>query len=220
MKIYDYIFFDLDGTLTDSGLGIMNGFAYAVQKMGGQVEDKTQFKKFVGPPLKDSFGRVLGYSPEDTDKAIAFYRDYYNGMGGNLENAVYPGIEKLLSDLKAAGKTLVVATSKGEHGTKVVLEHFGLVKYFDFVATSNDTDRQHKSDVIRYALEHYGIENLEKVVMIGDRENDVSAAAEIGIDSIGVLYGYGDLQELTTAGATYIAETVEDIEKLILILRT
>lgn len=215
MKTYNYIFFDLDGTLTDSGPGIMNGFAYAVQKMGKVVEDKTQFKKFVGPPLKDSFERVLGYSPEDAQKAIQFYREYYNGMGGNLENSVYPGIDRLLADLNAAGKTLAVATSKAEYGTKVVLEHFGLDRYFDFLATSNDRDRQHKSDVIRYALDHYGIKNLENVVMIGDRENDILAAKEIGLDSIGVLYGYGDLNELTIAGATYIAETVEDISKII-----
>jgi phosphoglycolate phosphatase len=211
MNRYKYVFFDLDGTLTDSGEGIMNGFAYAVQHMGDVVEDKSQYRKFVGPPLKDSFERVLGYSPEDAQKAIAFYRKYYNEMGGNLENEVYPGIEKLLSDLKAAGKTLVIATSKQERGTKFILGHFGLDKYFDFMAASNDTDRQHKVDVIRYAIEHYGIEDLGSVVMVGDRENDVLAAAEIGIDSVGVLYGYGDLKELTDAGATYIAETVEDI---------
>ena len=111
-KAYSYILFDLDGTLTDSGPGIMNGFAYAIEKMGDKVADRNQLRRFVGPPLKDSFGEVLGYSPKDTDKAIALYREYYNNMGGVLENEVYPGIEQLLSDLENRGKTLIVATSK------------------------------------------------------------------------------------------------------------
>ena len=136
-------------------------------------------------------------------------------MGGALENTVYPGIEELLAGLKAEGKKLIVATSKAEKGTKLVLEHFGLDKYFDFVATSNDADRKYKIDVIRYALEQCGIKDLDKAVMVGDRENDISAAAEAGMDSIGVLYGYGDEEELTTAGATFIAATAEEVGEII-----
>ena len=215
MGKYEYILFDLDGTLTDSGPGIMNGFAYAVEKMGGQVEDKSHFKRFVGPPLTVSFG-ILGYSGEDIDKAITIYREYYNNMGGCFENEVYPGIEDILTKLRAAGKKLIVATSKNAHGTKVVLEHFGLDKYFDFVSASNDTDRQRKIDVIRYALEQNGITDLKSAIMVGDRRYDIEASAEVGLDSIGVLYGYGSREELTNAGATYIAETTEDIGKLIL----
>ena len=214
-KSYDYILFDLDGTLTDSGPGIMNGFTYAIEKMGGQVSDRNQLKAFVGPPLKDSFGIILGYSPEDTDKAIAFYREYYNGMGGVLENSVYPGIEQLLADLSSEGKKLIVATSKSEYGTNIVLEHFGLKKYFVFVATADDKDRPRKADVIRYAFDRCGITDLSKAVMVGDRENDIIAAKDVGIDSIGVLYGYGDSNELTTAGATYLAETAPDIFTLV-----
>ncbi|MCR4762698.1 MAG: HAD hydrolase-like protein [Lachnospiraceae bacterium] len=214
-KPYSYILFDLDGTLTDSGPGIMNGFSYAIEKMGGKVPDISQLRRFVGPPLKDSFGRALGYSPEDTDKAIALYRYYYNTQGGVLENAVYPGVEQLLSDLKDRGKTLIVATSKSALGTNTVLTHFGLGKYFDFVATADDQSRPHKSDVIRYALEECRIADKSLAVMIGDRENDVTAANEVGIDSIGVLYGYGDKDELTSAGATYLAESVFDIRSLI-----
>ena len=117
MNTYDFIFFDLDGTLTDSGPGIMNGFAYAIEKMGGKVSDPAELRQFVGPPLKDSFERKLGYSPEDSEKAIAFYREYYNDMDGRLQNSVYPGVEEMLAGLKAAGKKLIVATSKGAHGT-------------------------------------------------------------------------------------------------------
>jgi phosphoglycolate phosphatase len=215
-KSYDHILFDLDGTLTDSGPGIMNGFTYAIEKMGGQVSDRNQLKVFIGPPLKDSFGKILGYSPEDTEKAIAFYREYYNGMGGVLENSVYPGIEQLLAGLLSEGKTLIVATSKSEYGTNIVLEHFGLKKYFEFVATADDKDRPRKADVIRYAFEQCGITDLSKTVMVGDRENDITAAKEVGIDSIGVLYGYGDYEELTAAGATYLAESASDINTLVM----
>ncbi|WP_081667946.1 GNAT family N-acetyltransferase [Butyrivibrio sp. WCD2001] len=212
---YQYILFDLDGTLTDSGPGIMNGFVYAIQQMGGQVVDRSQLRKFVGPPLKVSFGDILGYSEEDTDRAIALYRDYYNNMGGVLENSVYPGIVELLSDLKSEGKKLIVATSKSAIGTDTVLKHFDLKKFFDFVATADDKERPHKSDVIRYALEQCEITDSTHVVMVGDRENDILAANEVGIDSIGVLYGYGDREELTSAGATYLAEHPSDVKKLV-----
>ena len=212
---YQYILFDLDGTLTDSGPGIMNGFVYAIQQMGGHVVDRSQLRKFVGPPLKVSFGDILGYSEEETDRAISLYRDYYNNMGGVLENSVYPGIVELLSELKKEGKNLIVATSKNAIGTNTVLEHFDLKKFFDFIATADDKVRQNKSDVIRYALEQCEIKDISRVVMVGDRENDILAAKEIGIDSIGVLYGYGDREELTSAGASYLAECPSDVKKLV-----
>ncbi len=215
MGKYVYILFDLDGTLTDSGPGIMNGFAYAIQSMGGQVTDRDQLRKFVGPPLKDSFSGILGYSPEDTEKAIRFYREYYDNMGGVFENIVYPGIEQLLSDLKSAGKKLIVATSKSSQTTNRVLEHFDLKKYFDFVATADYKSRPQKSDVIRFVFEQCGITGRSQAIMVGDREYDILAANEAGIDSIGVLYGYGDKEELTSAGATYLAESVSDIKTFV-----
>ncbi len=214
-KPYEYVLFDLDGTLTDSGPGIMNAFAYAIEKMGGLVPDREQLRKFVGPPLKDSFGRVLGYSPQDTDKAIGLYREYYNTMGGVLENKVYPGIEQLLANLSDEGKKLIVATAKTARGTNTVLDHFGLRKYFAYVATADDKDRPQKVAVIRYALDQCRIEDRTRVVMVGDRENDITAAKEVGIDSIGVLYGYGDKKELITAGATCLAESPSEIKILV-----
>lgn len=213
---YSYILFDLDGTLTDSGPGIMNGFQYAIEKMGGQVTDKQQLSKFVGPSLKDSFSRVLGYSEQDTVEAIRLYRKYYNTMGGVYENKVYPGIEKLLQELKIAGKKLMIATSKNALATNTVLEHFDLKKYFNFIAAADDQLRPRKADVIRYVLQQCDISDLSQTVMIGDRENDILAANEVGLDSVGVLYGYGDEQELTAAGATCLAVTVADIKPLVL----
>lgn len=211
MKDYKTYLFDLDGTLTDSGPGIMNSFEYATAKMGKPVTDRAQLRRFVGPPLADSFGKALGYSEEDTQKAITLYREYYFNHGGALENEVYPGITELLDNLKKSGKKLAIATSKTAPGTKLVLEHFGLNKYFDVVATANDTDVLTKTDVIRLALTECGITDKSSVVMVGDRHYDIASAGELGIDSVGVLWGYGDRKELESAGATYVVDKPEEI---------
>ena len=214
MSKYDYILFDLDGTLTDSGPGIMNGFEYALGKMGIEIPDRSSLRKFVGPPLGDSFEKTLGFSPEDAAKGIAFYREYYADKGV-YENDVYPGVFELLDKLKASGKKMIVATTKAELMANVVMDHFGLRKYFDLMVASNNTDRKNKIDVLKYAIENGGVD-IEKAVMIGDRFYDVTGASHFGIDSVGVLYGYGSRQELVDAGATYIAETVENLSEILL----
>ena len=132
-----------------------------------------------------------------------------------FENSVYPGIEELLADLKKEGKKLIVATSKSAIGTNTVLDHFDLRRYFDFVATADDRMRPRKTDVIRYALQHCGVTDLSLAVMVGDRKNDILAARETGLDSIGVLWGYGSREELIGAGATCLAETPADVERLV-----
>ena len=214
MSKYDYILFDLDGTLTDSGPGIMNGFEYALGKMGIDIPDRSSLRKFVGPPLGDSFEKTLGFSPEDAAKGIAFYREYYADKGV-YENDVYPGVFELLDKLKASGKKMIVATTKAEFMANVVMDHFGLRKYFDLMVASNNTDRKNKIDVLKYAIENGGVD-IEKAVMIGDRFYDVTGASHFGIDSVGVLYGYGSRQELEDAGATYIAESVENLSEILL----
>lgn len=214
MSKYDYILFDLDGTLTDSGPGIMNGFEYALGKMGIEVPDRSSLRKFVGPPLGDSFEKTLGFSPEDAANGIAFYREYYADKGV-YENDVYPGVFELLDKLKASGKKMIVATTKAELMADVVMDHFGLRKYFDLMVASNNTDRKNKIDVLKYAIENGGVDTA-KAVMIGDRFYDVTGASHFGIDSVGVLYGYGSRQELEDAGATYIAETVENLSEILL----
>ena len=214
-RSYQTILFDLDGTLTDSGPGIMNGFAYAIRKMGGQVPEREELRKFVGPTLAVSFREILGYSPEETDRAIRLYREYYDHLGGVYENTVYPGVGLLLSGLKASGRKLILATSKSARPTDTVLGHFGLRPYFDFVAAGDDQLRPHKIDVIRHVIAQCGITDLTQAVMIGDRESDISAAAEAGIDSIGVLYGYGSREELLSAGATFLAAGVLDLCRIL-----
>lgn len=216
MDKYDNILFDLDGTLTDPAEGITNSVAHALEKWNIRVEDKRELNKFVGPPLQAAFSQYYGFSEADAARCVEYYREYFRDRG-IFENKVYDGIEELLTSLRAAGKRLIVATSKPEEFAVRILKHFSLYEYFDFVAGATmDSSRVKKADVISYALESCGITDTSGTLMVGDREHDVLGAKAMGIDCVGVLFGYGSLEELEAAGATYIAETVSDILKYIL----
>lgn len=211
MGNYDYLLFDLDGTLTDPALGITNSVMHALKKWGIEVKDRSELYSFIGPPLSASFKKYYGFTDPDALKCVEYYREYFRDKG-IFENKVYGGIENLLCELKNAGKTIILATSKPEIFAKRILDHFDLAKYFDFVAgASMDESRNKKADVIRYALDMAEITGLSRALMIGDRDQDILGAKANGLDSLGVLYGYGDRAELEGSGATYIAETVEDI---------
>ena len=209
--MYQYLFFDLDGTLTDPGLGITNSVMYALRKFDIDVTDRTRLYSFIDPPLKDSFRAYYGFSDEQCECAVRYYREYFK-KSGMYENEVYDGIFELLTRLKASERSLVVATSKPEVFALEILRHFDLYRYFDFVAgaTLNDV-RNQKADIIKYALETLNITEKTSAIMIGDRKHDIIGAKETGLDSIGVLYGYGTYDELKNAGATYIADTPADI---------
>ena len=215
MKSYSTILFDLDGTLTDSSQGIINSIIYALEKFDINDYDMSLLNKFLGPPLHESFEKFMGFDKEKSLQAVKFYREYFSSKG-LLENEVYAGVNDLLQNLKENGKTLVVATSKPQPFTDKIMEHFDLAKYFDFIAGSNmDTTRSKKAEVIEYALSECNIKDKSKVVMIGDRAEDMIGAQSVGIDSIGVEYGYGTFDELKNAGATYIAKTVDELEDLL-----
>lgn len=213
--MYQTILFDLDGTLTDSGQGILNSVAYALEKMGIEEPDAANLNRFIGPPLYESFSKFYQLSPEDTQVAVDAFRVYFKEKG-MFENQLYPGIVPLLEELKAAGKTLVIATSKPEIFAKQILEHFGIAHYFDVIAgASLDSSRISKADVIAYAINQ--LETFPKTaVMIGDREHDIEGARVNQLPSIGVLYGYGNKQEFEEAGATMIVETVQDLKRILL----
>ena len=215
MSKYDIILFDLDGTLTDPGMGITNSVMHALKKYGIEVENRETLYKFIGPPLIDSFEKYYGFSHEEAVKSVDYYREYYADKG-IYENEVYNGIEAMLQKLSEEGKKIILATSKPEPFAREILRHFGLDKYFLFAAgsTMNET-RTNKADVIEYALAECNITDKSSVVMVGDREHDIIGANKNGIDSIGVLFGYGSREELENAGATYIAESVEDIIKYV-----
>ena len=213
--VYKIVLFDLDGTLTDPGLGITNSVMYALKKFNIEVEDRTSLYKFIGPPLRDSFDKYYHLSDEEITRAVAYYREYFS-VKGIYENTMYDGIAELLEQIKDSGRKVVLATSKPEEFAAEILRYFRIDQYFDFIAAATmDGTRNSKADVIAYALESCSVTDLSSVVMIGDREYDINGAKEAGIDSIGVLYGYGSREELENAGATYIAESVTDIISLI-----
>ncbi len=218
MERFQTVLFDLDGTLTDPGVGVTNAVAYALEKWGIHNTDRRELYCFIGPPLEESFMRFYGFSREDAMRAIAEYRVYYSDKG-LYENEVYSGIPALLDALRAAGLTLAVATSKPEHFARQVLEHFGLAERFDLICGATlDGSVSKKADVVALALRRLAEagKDIHHIVMVGDREQDVHGAAANGIPTIGVLFGYGDQAELEGAGARWIAETAEDVEKLLL----
>ena len=210
-----FVFFDLDGTLTDPGIGITNSVMYALKKFGIEVKDRAELFRFIGPPLIPSFMKYYGFSKEDALKAVVFYREYY-AERGIFENKLYPGVPELLEKLKADGVKIVMATSKPEIFAEKIAKHYDIAKYFDLIAgaTENET-RTEKDEVIAYALEKLGNPPSSEIAMVGDRFYDVKGAAKFGIPTVGVLYGYGDEKELIDAGAYAVAKTPEEVyEKL------
>ena len=208
---YDTVLFDLDGTLTDPGEGITNSVAYALRQFGIENTDRTQLYKFIGPPLKESFMKFYGFSAQQAEEAVGQYRVYF-APKGMLENKVYPGVPQMLAAIRASGRRLLVATSKPEEFAVKILEHFGLLEYFDVAAGATmDGTRVAKGDVIAYALARGGVTDRSRAVMVGDRLHDVQGAKAQGLDCIGVLYGYGDEAELTAAGAAYLAASPDEV---------
>ena len=213
--MYDTILFDLDGTLTDSGLGITKAVQFALGQMGYEVPPREALFSFIGPPLHKSFQKHYGMDEETAVEAVRQFRVYYNQMGGILENEVYPGVRELLRDLKAAGKRLMIATSKPQAAAELVMNHFGLSRFIPEIVGGTDDTRNTKGKVIAWALQEYGIDQ-EKAIMVGDREHDIHGAAENGIPAIGITWGYGDRAELETAGAIAVFDTPEETVQYIL----
>lgn len=210
----EYIFFDLDGTLTDPAEGIITSIEYAANKMGLSYE-REALKCFIGPPLLDTFVEFFGITREEGERAVTLYRERFSKVG-LFENFLYPEIKETLKTLKENGKKLVIATSKPEIYTKRITDHFGITEYFDFIAGALlDHSRVEKADVIAYALSELGISGAD-TVMLGDRRFDIEGANQNGIDGYGVLWGYGSREELIEAGAKKIFETVSEMKDFLL----
>ena len=202
------ILFDLDGTLTDSGEGIMNCAKLALEHYNLPIPSEAELRTFVGPPLHDSFVR-FGVPEEEADNAIKIYRSRYIPIG-KFENHPYAGIEDVLMKLKAQGHTLYVATSKPETMSVEILEHFDLAKYFDIIAgASFDRSRSSKEDVIAYLLGQCG--DYDEKIMVGDTAFDVIGAKAHGIPTVGVAWGYGKVEDMVAAGAVSIVQTMQQL---------
>jgi len=210
-----YVFFDLDGTLTDPAVGITNSILYALEKMGKPQPPREELYVFIGPPLLTAFQEYLGMTPEEAELAIKYYREYFS-VTGLLENTPYEGVEDTLTSLCDAGYELCVATSKPEQFAIRILEHFGLARYFTKICgASMDSSRNTKTAVLEYLIESLGCVNRDEAVMVGDRHHDICGAKDVGIQSIGVLWGYGSREELSEAGADYIAEQMSELAGII-----
>ncbi|MCI5905355.1 MAG: HAD hydrolase-like protein [Oscillospiraceae bacterium] len=215
MNKYEYIFFDLDGTIFDSGRGIMRSVRYALEKFGIDEKNEDKLKLFIGPPLRDSFRDFYGFSDDEADKGVVFYREYYT-RDGIFDGDIYSGIEEMLKRLTEQGGKAVLATSKPEVFAKRIIAHFGLEGYFTHIAgASLDKSLLTKTEVIAGAVKSLEICDRSKILMIGDRKFDIEGAADNGIDSAGVLYGYGSEDELRKAGADYIAADVDALMDII-----
>lgn len=213
--MFQTILFDLDGTLTDSGLGITRAVMYALGQMGYEVPERQSLFKFIGPPLHTSFQRYYSMDEAQSAEAVRQFRVYYNDMG-ILENLVYDGVPEMLAELKKAGLRLVLATSKPEAAAVRVMRHFGLDEFVpDIVGGTDDPSRNTKGKVIGYALKAFGIDPAG-ALMVGDREHDVLGARENGIPCAGITYGYGDRPELEGAGALAVFNTPAELADYIL----
>lgn len=214
-KDYQLILFDLDGTLTDPKIGITKSVQYALAKYHIPVSNINSLEKFIGPPLFDSFQKYYHFNDQDAKQAIAYYREYF-AHTGIYENQVYPDMVKLLRDLHAHGKTLVVATSKPTVYAKRIIEHFQLDAYFNLIVGSHlDGTRVKKQEIISAVLEQYAHIPKHAIVMIGDRHYDINGAKAHHIDSIAVAYGYAQPGELAKAQPTYVVTEVHELAELL-----
>lgn len=210
------VLFDLDGTITDSGSGIINSVKYALKKAGRKIPPEDELRKFIVPPLQEQFMKCCGIEEKEAAEMVVLYREYYQEEG-IFDNRVYDGVMEMLKTLKEAGLTIVMATSKPEKFAKMIAEHFGFAKYFDLIGGAcMDGARTKKQEVIQYVLEQCKEKDREKIRMVGDRCYDIEGANREGIRAIGVLYGYGSKEELEEAGADGLAETPEEVVRMIL----
>jgi phosphoglycolate phosphatase len=211
---YRYCLFDLDGTLTDPGIGITNSVMYALKKFDIIEPDRKKLYPFIGPPLLESFQKYYGFTEIQANDAIEYYREYFRA-GGIFENSVYEGIPEMLGELKRREVFIALATSKPYEFALEILKHFDLYQYFDYVgAATMDGRISKKADVIRHLLGELGDIDARSVLMIGDRDQDIEGAKANGLHCVGVLWGYGSNDELMGAGADYIVSAPSDILSL------
>lgn len=215
--MFNNILLDLDGTLTDPKEGITKSVQYALQHFGIE-EDIDNLLPFIGPPLINSFQDFYGMSEEDAVTAVAKYRERFSTIG-IYENGVYPGIEDMLKALKESGKIVALATSKPHVFARRILEHYGLIQYFDILVGSEfDGTRNDKAEVIEEVCRQLNLPvgERESCIMVGDRKHDIIGAKKCNIKSVGVSFGYADENELELAGADFIVDTVDELKEFLI----
>ena len=213
-SVYKAVFIDLDGTITESGEGCMNAVRYMFEKAGYEENDEVRIRAFVGPPIKMHLINAYGFPEEEAARIYAYYREYYLSKG-IYESRLYDGIEDALHAIKSSGKTLYVATSKPEVMAIPILERYGLLGVFDAVfGARHEEGIFDKTPVLEYAMRSLGGAPSGSV-MVGDRYHDMLGGRAVGIDTVGVLYGYGDREELMDCGPDYLVDTTADLAALL-----
>lgn len=212
----DIIFLDLDGTIVDSAPGIIESVKYALSYFNIEEKDEEKLSLFIGPPLFDAFSSIYKMSKKDADKAVEKYRENYNKNRAILKFSVYDGVENLLKKLKLNGFIVCLATAKPKEFATVILENAKLSQYFDVInGASFDESKRTKTAVIKDTIEKNNF-NKERVLMVGDRENDVTGAKNNNIEVLGVTYGYGDEKELKKAGCKNIVSSCDEVFEFII----
>ncbi|WP_343209223.1 HAD hydrolase-like protein [Anaerolentibacter hominis] len=217
-KQYDYILFDLDGTICDSGAGIAKAMQFALKEKGVVIDDYKELYQYAGPPLEESFPEAAPhFSEEDITDAIRLYREYYDRQGWK-ENKLYPLADWCLSNLRVEGFILATASSKPTKFVQRIADYFQISSYFHHILGGNlETNRLKKAEVVADTLAMFDdIPELDKVVLVGDRKHDVEGGHLIGIDVIGVTFGYGGREELEEYGADYIVDSYEELLDLLI----
>ena len=207
--------FDLDGTITNPQPGIVGGFRYAFEKLGFPDKPEEEMVALIGPPLKYVFSKIYGFSEEDAVLGVQYYRDYYYGQGGMYDAIIFDGMKALFQSLKDKNKTLHIATNKGLHVDKI-LEHFEVLNFFTHIEHYNEEKNVlDKETMIENILLKEKIRDKSKVVMIGDREHDLGAARKVGVQAVGILYGFGNKEELEKCHPKCLVTTVAELHQVL-----
>ena len=212
---YSTILFDVDGTLCDPGKSMIECARYALSKFDIHETDDENLRRLIGPPLEHAFRDYYGFDEAQSEQAVTHFRDMMQREGVQLYEA-YPGISELLNELKQSGRQLAVVTSKIDHIAKETLAKTGLINYFEFISAQQPNVVVEKEEILSKALSELDITDMSTVVMIGDRRHDVEAAKAHSVDSVGVLWGYGNQEELENEGATYIAVNANELRQLLI----
>ncbi|MFN8282900.1 MAG: HAD hydrolase-like protein [Chitinophagales bacterium] len=210
-----HFIFDLDGTISNPETGILNGYKYTFNKLQMQIPPHAELRQLIGPPLRNVFRDMYGFSEDDTNHAINTYREYYNHQGGLFENNLFDGMNHLFDTLNQQNKTLHVATFKGA-AVDIILKHFNIAQHFKHVLFYNEASNMiTKEKMIEHIMEQENTMDKNEVVMIGDRKHDLLAAKAVGVKSVGVLYGFGTLEEINACEPDFIAKDVEELHEIL-----
>lgn len=216
MAKYDFVIFDFDGTVVDTGEGILKSLQYSFEQMGREIPDMSDLKKFIGPPIHYSYTHFYGVSEDEVGEYIKKYRERYK-IKGIYESVLYCGMKELLCELRSRGVKLGIASSKPEHLIYSVADYLGVTDMFDAIVGVKLDDSNHstKTGLVLEAMKKLGATDKSKVLMVGDRCFDIDGATGAGVDSCGALWGYGNEEEFRAHNATYIISEPSDAIKLI-----